>query len=159
MTTSLSDFLEERAAQEAAERETRQANVTEWRTAVARLLRQIEDWVRAADTRGILEVEYTQTVLSEAGLGRYSVSQLEISGFGNSMSVVPRARYTVVTGQPPNKESFERAAGRVDLTDGTRRVTLLRFRADSDDIWMIDEVPSRRFDREAFEAILMSFLQ
>jgi hypothetical protein len=161
MATTLSEFLNERARQEVAERQTRQSNVEEWQGAVGRLLRQIEGWVREADTQGLLDVEQSRTVLNEAGLGRYSVPQLEISGFGSSVTVVPRARFTVYTGRPPHGEGRKRADGRVDLTDGYRQVILYRFRTEPDDIWMMDDLkgPARQFDRAAFETVLLSFLK
>ena len=161
MTTTLSDFLEQRAAQEAGEQQAREAKVAEWRDALSRLYAQIRSWLRASDPKGLLKVTESERQFNEEGLGRYTVPRLDISGFGRDMWVVPKARYTVATAHPPQKSAPERAAGRVDLTDDARRLVLYRFHGDPDDIWMIDDLKGspRLFDRGEFEAALMSFLK
>jgi len=161
MATTLKDFLEERAAQEAAEREAHQAEIAEWRDSVSRLLAQIKDWLRDADPRGILKLKEFEWEVNEEGLGHYTVPRLDITGLGSRMWVIPKARFTVATAHPPRKTAPERAIGRVDLTDEVRRKTLYRFHGDPDDIWMIDDLKGspRVFVRSEFEAALMSFLK
>ena len=65
------------------------------------------------------------------------------------------------TAKPPQKSVPERAAGRVDITDELRSYVLYRFRDDSRELWVIDDLHSepKPLDKEAFEQALMSYLQ
>jgi hypothetical protein len=86
---------------------------------------------------------------------------------------------------PPGKSTAQRADGRVDITDELRRYVLYRFKENDRERWLIDDLkPDPRspdqeaseqhpgpmviyrpraepkwLDREAFETILMSYLQ
>ena len=161
MSTTLTEFLREKAAEESAQRQKREEQIAEWRQAVERLLAKLQEWVRTADPDGLLEVKRNDFRINEEGLGKYQVPGLVITAFDRQMMVVPKARYTVATATLPQNATQERASGRVDLTDDARRFVLYRFRREKDDIWMIDDTTAnpRLFDQAEFESALLSFLK
>lgn len=161
MTTALTDFLRERATEYAVESEARRVKVAEWRAAVERLLALIQGWLKEADPDGLLKKEVDEWEINEQGLGKYKVPCLNINGLGRWVGVIPKARFTVTTANPPQKSAPVQAAGRVDFTNEAKRFVLYRFKGDPDDIWMIDDLTTgmKPFDREQFEAVLMSYLK
>ena len=102
--------------------------------------------------------------INEENLGRYFVPRLDIRGLGCSLGIIPKARFTVATSIPNPNGSSVRGIGRVDLTwieSEAKRYHLYRFPGESEDMWMIDDRKStpQPFDREHFEAALMSLLK
>jgi len=161
MATTLSEFLHEKAAKEAPRRQRSLEVIAEWRAAVEALIDQMKAWIGEADPQGSLETALSEETLKEESLGAYKVPKLEIYGFTRVVSVVPKARYTVATAQLPYMTAPQRALGRVDLMDAVSQFMLLRFRGESGDLWMLDDVrrQPRPFGRAEFEAALMSMLQ
>lgn len=161
MASALTNFLRDRATEYALESEARLVKVAEWRAAVERLLALIQNWLKESDPDGLLKQEVNEWEVNEQGMGKYTVPRLDISGFGRLMWVVPKARNTIATAHPPQWKAPERAAGRVDLSNELKRYVLYRFKADPDDVWMIDDLTTgmKLFDREQFEAALMSYLK
>src|SRR5262245_13355923 len=121
MTTQFREFLKEQAEKHQAEVRAGKATVEEWRAAVERLFAQLRAWLQESDPEEILKVEESQWGVTEPGLGHYRVPRLDLSAFGNWIGIIPKARRTVGTAQPPQKSAPERAIGRVDITDELRR--------------------------------------
>ena len=161
MSTTLTDFLREKAAHEAHHQRSREEQLSDWRQAVEKLLNRICDWLKQADPNGVIDIKKSETRINEEGLGRYQIPGLVLSAFGRSMMVMPKARFTIATVELPHRSTPERASGRVDLTDDTNRIILHRFRGDDGDIWMIEDIAGkpRLFDQNEFESALMSFLK
>lgn len=174
MGTTFRDFLHTQSAQHKGGKET----IDEWRLAVEQLFHQIRGWLKESDPEGAIEIEETQQLIGEPGLGHYRVPRLDLRAFGKWIGIIPKARKTVGAAKPPQKLTPERAEGRVDITDELRRYVLYRFKENGRDVWMIDgldrayeerEFPGqvlyvprpdpRPFDQEAFERALMSYLQ
>ena len=72
MSTSLREFLMEKATEYAAESEQNRGVVEEWQAAVEKLFTQLEGWLAAADPEGIIRRERSQIEVTEPGLGRYA---------------------------------------------------------------------------------------
>jgi hypothetical protein len=172
MSTVFKEFLQQQAKKHQAEAPI----IDEWRLAIQRLFIQIRQWLKDSDPDGgLIEVKENQEDVTEPGLGRYRVPRLDIRAFGKWIGIIPKARKTVTTAQPPQKSAPERAEGRVDITDELRRYVLYRFRQDGRDLWLIDAlapekswpgevqfVPKaepKELNQEAFERALMSYLQ
>src|SRR4051812_20340584 len=65
MSTSLRDFLKQKAALYAAESEKNRVVIEEWQAAVERLFTLLESWLRAADPDGFIQHERSQTQVTE----------------------------------------------------------------------------------------------
>ena len=181
MTTAFREFLHQQAGKHQAEANAGKATVDEWRAAIERLFLQIRAWLKESDPEGLIEIEQSQEEVREPGLGRYRVPRLNLRAFGKWIGIIPKARKTVGTTQPPQKSAPERAAGRVDMTDELRRYVLYRFQEGGRDVWLIDglelgghdasdkAVPGqvsyiprsepKPLNQEAFEKALMSYLR
>jgi hypothetical protein len=175
MNTSFKEFLQEQAKKHQAESDAAKGTIDEWRTAIEHLFSQMRQWLKESDPQGLIELEENQEDVTEPGLGRYHVPRLDLRLFGKWVGIIPKARRTVATANPPQKSAPERAQGRVDITDELRRYVLYRFREGGHDLWLINNlapekewpgqvqyVPKsepRPLDQEAFEKALMSYLQ
>jgi hypothetical protein len=171
MSTTFKEFLQQQAKKHQAEAPT----IDEWRGAIDRLFNQIRQWLKDSDPDRFIEVKENQEDITEPGLGRYRVPRLDIRAFGKWIGIIPKARKTVATAQPPQKSAPERAEGRIDITDELRRYVLYRFLQDGRDVWLIEAlapgkswpgevqyVPKsepKELNQEAFERALMSYLQ
>jgi hypothetical protein len=121
MSTSLRDFLKQKAAQYAAESEKNRQVIEEWQAAVERLFTRLEGWLGAADPEGIIQHDRSQIEVTEPGLARYPISRLNLRAFGKWVGLIPKARKTVKRAAPQQKGAPEQATGRVDITDEIRR--------------------------------------
>jgi hypothetical protein len=161
MTMAFQEFLRQKAEKYRAEVQSGKATVEEWRAAIEQLFAQLRHWLKESDPEGVIEIEESHQDLTEPGLGRYRVPRLNLRAFGKWVGIIPKARNTVGTAQPPQKSAPQRAAGRVDITDELQRYVLYRFQEDGRDVWLIDDLESgqKPLDREAFERALMSYLR
>ncbi len=69
MTTSFSEFLQERAEKYKAQASQGRATIDEWRGAIERLFTQLERWLKESDPTGIIEIERSKERVREPGLG------------------------------------------------------------------------------------------
>ncbi len=163
MPTSLRDFLQEKAAQYAAESEKNREVIEEWQAAVERLLTQLEGWLGAADPNGIIRHERSQIEVAEPGLGRYPISCLNIRAFGKWVGLIPKARKTVKRAAPQQRGAPEQATGRVDITDEIRRYVLYRFPQGADEQWFMDDTAANSdlqpLTADRFESALLGYFQ
>lgn len=162
MSSTFTEFLRQQAANRQAELARRREVIEEWTASLRGLYSSLKDWLRQSDPDGILKVEESDDwELQEEGLGKYTVPRLDLRGLGRWIGIVPKARFTVATANPPPRSTPERAEGRVDITNEVRRFILYRFRGEDGDIWMVDDQkqPVRLLDQVAFEAALMTYLR
>ena len=124
---------------------------------------------------GVIEIEQSEQEIKEPGLGFYRVPRMNLRVFGNWIGIIPKARRTVGSAQPPQKSAPQQAEGRVDITDELHRYVLYRLRDGDRDIWVINApkggyevsgntwyVPmseTKVLDQDAFENALLSYLQ
>jgi hypothetical protein len=161
MPVDFQEFLRQKTA--GSDIRERNHNRAEWVGALRRLLDQIQDWLRAADPEGLLEVEPYEVQRAESRLGIYDAPALKIRlntdeadllpigryAFGPLSAVVHRALHGVAGTDGP-------AAGRVDITDGERRYMLFRdIKADPERWFAVDDQARvNPFDQAHLEAIL-----
>ena len=162
MSTVFTEFLRDLAAKKTAEERAGKGTVDDWREALEKLFGKIRSWLAESDPDGIIHIEQRDHDLSEQGLGHYRVPRLDLQIMGKWIGIIPKARKTVATATLSQGSAPERAAGRVDITDETRRYVLLRFpQQGADELWLIDDLGSgpRPLDQKTFEQALMSYLQ
>jgi hypothetical protein len=163
MSTSLRDFLKQKATLYAAESERNREVIEEWQAAVERLFTLLEGWLRAADPDGFIQHERSQTDVTEPGLGRYHISRLNLRAFGKWVGLIPKARKTVKSAAPQQRGAPERATGRVDITDEIRRYVLYRFGQGTDEQWLVDDPATntglQSLTADRFESALLSYFQ
>ncbi len=163
MSTSLRDFLKEKATLYAAESEKYRHIIEEWQAAVDRLFTQLEAWLAAADPEGIIHRERGETEVAEPALGRYRIFRLNLQAFGKWVGVIPKARKTVKRAPPRQNGAPEQATGRVDITDEIRRYVLYRFGQGADEKWFIDDTAAgselQPLTADRFESALLNYFQ
>ena len=163
MSTSLRDFLKQKAALYATEDEKNKLTIEEWQGAVDGLFTRLENWLIAADPERIIQRERSQIEVNEPGLGRYSISRLNLQAFGKWVGLIPKARKTVKRAAPQQQGAPERATGRVDITDEIRRYVLYRFRQGEEEQWFIHDTTSdgemQPLTAERFESALVGYFQ
>ena len=163
MTTSLKDFLKQKATLYAAEDEKNRAVLVEWRQAVDRLYTQLEAWLVTSDPEGIIRPERDLIEVKEPGLGRYSISRLNLQAFGTWVGLIPKARKTGKRAPPQQQGAPEQATGRVDITDEIRRYVLYRFPDGTGERWFVDDTAANTdlqpLTAARFEALLLSYFQ
>lgn len=164
MSTSLREFLNQRATQYLAERERNRRLVEDWKATVSRLLTQLEKWLGAADPNGLIEHDRSQVEVSEPGLGRYSTDRLNLRAFGKWVGVIPKARKAVRRAAPHQPRAPEQATGRVDITDEIRRYVLYRIGEGEQEQWVVDDTASgtgelQPLTADRFESALLSYFQ
>jgi hypothetical protein len=163
MSTSLKDFLKQKAVLYKAESEKNGQLVEEWRGAVDRLFTQLEAWLGTADPEGIILRERSQVEVTEPGLGRYPISRLNLRAFGKWVGLIPKARNTAKRANPQQTGAPEKATGRVDITDEIRRYVLYRFNAGTDERWFMDDTAANSelqpLTADRFESALLSYFQ
>ena len=76
---TLTEYLKDKAAKLRAEKPERERLIEDWRSALDRLLDQLEQWVREADTERILEVRRTEHKFNDEGMGPYTAPGLDIT--------------------------------------------------------------------------------
>lgn len=167
----LAEYVRNEAEQLRKEVSRRDAAVQEWKAAIDKLYRQLEQWVAEADDKH--ELLYTQPIrlnpIHEPRLGSYDVQGLQIGIGTRKAEVAPRARHVVATVQPPGQEP-RRADGMVELTDrGGADYYLFRLIEDGQDAWYIRSVALwnadprnaavERLDRDRFEAAVLNILK
>ena len=103
MGAPFTDFLREQAAKKEAETKDAKSVVNEWRTAIEHLFDQIRTWLADSDPDGIIDITQREHDVSEPGLGRYSVPCLELRALDKWIGIIPKARKTVGSAQPPRK--------------------------------------------------------
>jgi hypothetical protein len=159
--STLTEFLKEQAEDLRAQAPERARIRDEWVAAVGRLIDQLEQWVRQADSEHVLEVKRIEVEIKEWRIGIYKAPTLVIELGAIRVQLLPIARYTLGpwsdgAGTP------DRALGRVDLTDGTTKYSLYRYVNDQGEWWtMIDDQNHRprSLDQKGFEEALLSLMK
>ena len=131
--------------------------------AIEKLLEQIKEWLRAADTEHLLEIMRYDVERIEDKLGLYNASALKIRLGSEEVKVVPVGRYAI---GPLSFQTFQSmlgvegtngpAAGRVDITNGERKYLLLRDLSCGNERWFAVDERSKAvlLDQAHLETIL-----
>jgi hypothetical protein len=161
-SSSLAEFLKHEAREKREKYSAMEAEVRAWQAAVEKLLSEMEEVLRQADTDGILQIERTSHRLREMGYGPYDVPGLSIFLGDRYVDIEPVARRVMIPIEEENGQIVRTAAGRVDMNNGEWKYILYRFTAPGGDRWrMTDDrdFSKRPFDRAAFEGAILSMLR
>jgi hypothetical protein len=159
--SAFSEFLNEKAEALRAQASERACIRDDWVAAVGRLLEQVEQWVRQADPKHVLEVKRIEVEIREWRIGVYKAPALVIGFRSLNVQVIPIARYPL---DMRSKDAFatSRTLGRVDFTDGGRMYQLYRHVNGGAEWWMMiddENYRPRNLDQHSFEEALLSLLQ
>jgi hypothetical protein len=132
--------------------------VNDWVHACLRLREQIKTWLTE---EGEGRIVFGELVVErvERGLGPYSLPKLVIQVGDESAELVPLGRK--VMGSVGLRGGPEyRSAGRVDLTNGTRKYMLYRTIQAGEDVWYVvdDSSEISLLTKERFLEILMDLM-
>jgi hypothetical protein len=143
---------------EEAQHSERAQELREWHDAYQRLTDQIVAWLRE-DGAEYVTITPRPIERSERGLGTYELTGLQIRVGDAAVEVVPLGR-NVVGHVSPGGGPGLRAAGRVDITDGTRKFPLYRTVQDGQDHWyVVDERLSvTPLTRDRLQEIIMDLM-
>jgi hypothetical protein len=133
----------------------------EWVAAVGRLIDQMEQWVRQADSEHVLEVKRIEVEIKEWRIGIYKAPALVIELGAIRVQVLPIARYTLGPWLD-GADTTARALGRVDITDGTTKYSLYRYANEGGEWWMMiddENHQPRNLDQKGFEEALLSLMK
>jgi hypothetical protein len=160
---SLKNFIAEQAEKLRTEGSQATQKRDEWVAAVDRLNQQIREWLTQADPdHKVLEVRERPYQLREEGIGTYEARGLSISLGPRELRVEPIARNVAGPFSATGVIYVNRAYGRVDLTDGLKKLMIFRVEKDPEDRWSIIEQDGFRmqtFDQSAFEEAFKSLLE
>src|SRR6266700_2738843 len=119
----LRDYLQEKAKEHnMVERLERRR---EWVAAVTKLIEQLENWLREADPQRLLSVYTTMHPKLEQHLGHYDVPGLEVVFGDTQVRIIPVGRAVLRSGDLGSPQT--RAVGRVDISNGGRKLYLFRY--------------------------------
>jgi len=150
------DWLREKT--EEAQQSERAHRLKEWSEAYQRLTDQIIAWLRE-EGADFITISSHPIERAERGLGTYELPGLKIRVGDAAVEVVPLSR-NVVGSIGPRGDSGLRAAGRVDITDGTRKYALYRSIQEGQDVWyVVDERASvTPLTRDRLQEIIMDLM-
>lgn len=169
--SALSQFLKKEGERLRVEAPVREAKQQDWDRAVTNLLRQLEGWVKEADSEGIIQIEVKKWPfpISEEGLGEYRLPYLRLRLDTRTVTISGKARNVVDRIRPPGSAHSRQADGLAVISDnvvkgqsGTANYYLYRLAEPDGDHWYIRhalEEEVKPLDRERFEAILVSLLK
>src|SRR5208283_1746421 len=135
--STLQEFLKERADQLHASLSEKTKIQKEWSDAIHRLVIQIVDWLKDADSERILDVQLETKQLRELGVGVYFVPSLQVRLEAQEVRVDPIARNAVGPVWSDGAIHTGKSFGRVDLTNGVDRYLMYRVAVDPEDRWVI----------------------
>ncbi len=160
--TTLAEFLQANEKKIRDDEKLRESRRGDWVAAVERLLAQVEQWLREADPKGLLQVERTVYERRESGLGFYKVPGLIIR-FGQArVEVSPWARNVFGLIVLEESHAEHRIEGAVHLTDGGEKIILYRLIRGGQDEWRMarDADPNTTLlTRERFEAAFLRLIK
>ncbi|HEX5273357.1 MAG TPA: hypothetical protein VFW33_22830 [Gemmataceae bacterium] len=151
---TLTEFLKQESGRWNARAAERAARRDEWVQSLERLMGQITQWLKEADTEGALAVKAETKWLREKDLGEYAVPSLRISLGDREVEISPRSRNTVGTfGEPSH-----RSQGLVEMTDGTFKYLLYRLVDERGERWLLvddEDYSYSTLDRASLETALV----
>lgn len=160
MSATLSDFLKSEARQVHAGSERRKAEKRDWQRATEELVEQMSKWHNEADPEGVLDYRRTDHPYDDYG-GSYVLKGLTFILGDTTVRIIPSNLSVVGVIQIPGESQPRRIDGRVEFDNGIDRIPLYRVKIGDHDrwFWWTHGGVGKPFDRESFEATLVSLLR
>jgi hypothetical protein len=121
----------------------------------------MEEWLHAADTDRLLEIERGSTMVSEEAIGAYSVATLRVRLAAREVHVYPSTHAALGPLFRDPQHAGLRARGQVMMTDGARKIYLYRYLLADKEQWMVvdsrDDAP-KELDQATFEKVMVNLL-
>jgi hypothetical protein len=117
----------------------------EWVADVAKLMRDVAEWLRPAIEKGLVKIDPYRVKFDEPDSGAYDIDALTIHLGEREVHMTPRGM-RVVGVVPSGGKRIVGARGRVDLVSGPARATILRK---SDRTWQLATVDGWSSEKEA----------
>jgi hypothetical protein len=160
--SALSDYLKSETGHIRAESERRKAEKQDWQRAVLELVNQMLAWVTASEPKDVLQYRRTEHTFDDYDIGgNYQLTGRSLILGDATVRIVPSNLPVVGAIQVPGEDHRRKVAGRVEFDNGIDRVSLYRVKDGERDIrlWWTHGGVGKPFDRESFEAILVSLLR
>ena len=161
MNSVLTDFLKTEASAVREESARLKAAKLDWQRAAQDVVHQMIDWLKQADAEGVLRVEQTSHTFEDYDLGRHVVKGLSVTLGRATVRVVPSHLEVVGEIQLPGESKPRRIDGRMVFDTGSDRIPLYRVKDGDRDVWVwwSQGGIGKPFDRESFEATIVSLLR
>jgi hypothetical protein len=111
----LRELLATEAEKFKKEKEDRQRTLTEWRSQLDDLFKQLDGWLAASDPEGLLDVTKEPVTINDPALGEYKAPSRRIVLGDKFVEIVPRARYVLASICPHGSTKTVRAHGLVEI--------------------------------------------
>jgi hypothetical protein len=160
---SLTDFLKEHALTLRTTEPDVQKLLNQWIQAEQNLIRQLEEWLKAADPEGVLKIQKENYLIREEKLGSYdAVWRMKVDLGGRRMvNIVPRGG--AVGGVVPLEDGRPSPIrGLVEISNDIDRYRLYRVLDGTADRWYIKHHLADRavpLERSSFEAAMVDLLK
>jgi hypothetical protein len=155
------EFLKEQASKDPKNEGERTKR--EWISSVERLIAQAQDWLEQSDrhTKVLRLIVDNDHSIDEEGLGMYRAPCLQIWLGKKEVEMCPVARN--VTGVLDEGGFHLQVQGRVDISNGTRKMIAYRIKTENvQDRWTLldpNQNTVSELDRSTFEAAVQSLLE
>jgi hypothetical protein len=158
--STLTTFLKEQA-QRLAQPDVK-TQLDRWIQSEQQLIRQLEEWLKAADSENVLKIEKSNHELREESFGSYSaVHRMKIDLGGRRVDIIPRAGS--VSGSITLEDGrTEPIHGLVDMSSDVDRFRFYRILETAAGSWFIKRDEWQRakpLDRSVFEAAIVQLLK
>jgi hypothetical protein len=133
----------------------------DWQRAAQDLVTQLIGWLKESDAEGVLRVQQTDHTFDDYDVGRHVVKGLTINLGRATVRVVPSPLEVLGVIQMPGETNRRRIDGRFVFDNGTDRIPLYRVKDGERDVWLwwTHGGVGKPFDRESFEATVVSLLR
>ena len=160
--SALAEYLKGEADHIRAESERRKAEKLDWQRAVLELVNQMLAWVTASNPKDVLQYRRTSHTFDDYDIGgNYQLTGLSLILGDATVRIVPSNLPVVGVIQVPGEAHRRKIDGRVEFDNGTDRVSLYRVKDGDRDVWLwwTHGGVGKPFDRESFEATVVSLLR
>lgn len=157
----LTNFLQSEATHVRDESARLKAATEDWQRAAQNLVHQMVEWLKLADPEGLLRVRQVDHTFEVYDLGKYVIKGLAVTFGRSTLRINPGQLEAVGVVQLPGEPTRRRVDGRFEFDNGTDRRSLYLVRDGDRDVWVwwAPGGVGQPFDRDSFEATVVSFLR
>lgn len=157
----LAEYLKTEASHIRDESEKRKAAKLDWQRAAQDLVHQMIEWLKESDAEGVLRIKQSDNAFEDYDVGRHVVKGLVIDLGRATVRVTPSPLEVLGVIQVPGETTRRRIDGRFEFDNGGDRVPLYRVKDGDRDVWLwwTHGGVGKPFDRESFEATVVSLLR
>jgi hypothetical protein len=157
----LADYLKTEAGNIRDESARLKAAKLDWQRAAQDLVNRMTEWLLQSDPDRLLQVKQTDHVFEDYDVGSHVVKGVSITLGRGTVRITPSPLEVLGVIQVPGETGRRRIDGRFVFDNGTDRIPLYRVKEGDRDVWLwwTHGGVGKPFDRESFEATIVSLLQ